>query len=162
VKETAMSAVPHPFDVVITTNSGYPLDINLYQTVKGMSAAAQIIQPGGDIIVFSECPDGIPKHGCYGELLARADSADDLLRQIHTAEAPIPDQWQAQVQAKILKQADLHLYSENLTDAQITSCLLQPFRNFDKLLGEITAKKGKDISICVMPRGPLCVPYCDA
>ena len=47
VKTTAMRAVPPPFDVVLTTNSGYPLDQNLYQAVKGMSAAAQIVKPGG-------------------------------------------------------------------------------------------------------------------
>ena len=48
VKETAMYAVDEPFDIVLTTNSGYPLDQNLYQTVKGMSAAAQIVKQGGD------------------------------------------------------------------------------------------------------------------
>ncbi len=46
VKQTAMLPVPHPFDIVITTNSGYPLDLNLYQSVKGMSAASQIVRPG--------------------------------------------------------------------------------------------------------------------
>ena len=45
-KDTAMRAVPSPFDVVLTTNSGYPLDQNLYQAVKGMSAAAKIVKPG--------------------------------------------------------------------------------------------------------------------
>src|SRR6185436_17258321 len=47
VKDTAMRGVPRPFDVVLTTNSGYPLDQNLYQAVKGMSAAAKIVKPGG-------------------------------------------------------------------------------------------------------------------
>jgi len=51
VRQTAMQPVPSPFDIVITSNSGYPLDLNLYQAVKGMSAAAQIVRPGGDIIV---------------------------------------------------------------------------------------------------------------
>ncbi len=50
VKESAMYAVDRPFDVVVTTNSGYPLDQNLYQTVKGMSAAAQIVRQGGAIV----------------------------------------------------------------------------------------------------------------
>src|SRR5678816_1954117 len=50
-KSNAMRQVPSPFDVVLTTNSGYPLDQNLYQAVKGMSAAAQIVKPGGVIAV---------------------------------------------------------------------------------------------------------------
>ena len=55
--------VEAPFDVVVTTNSGYPLDQNLYQSVKGMSAAACIVKPGGTIICAAECRDGIPDHG---------------------------------------------------------------------------------------------------
>ena len=70
VRQTAMRAVPAPFDVVLTTNSGFPLDQNLYQAVKGMSAAAQVVQPGGTIVCAAECRDGFPDHGSYRE---RAD-----------------------------------------------------------------------------------------
>ena len=60
-KDTAMRAVPAPFDVVLTTNSGYPLDQNLYQAVKGMSAAAKIVKPAGTIVCAAECRDGLPE-----------------------------------------------------------------------------------------------------
>ena len=66
--------VPPPFDVVLTTNSGYPLDQNLYQAVKGMSAAAKIVKPGGTIVCAAECRDGLPNHGSYGAVLASAAS----------------------------------------------------------------------------------------
>ena len=56
-KQTAMREVPHKYDIVITTNSGYPLDMNLYQSVKGMSAAHQIIKNNGIMICATEsCP----------------------------------------------------------------------------------------------------------
>ena len=55
--------VAAPFDIVVTTNSGYPLDQNLYQAVKGMSAAACIVKPGGTIICAAECRDGFPTMG---------------------------------------------------------------------------------------------------
>ena len=54
-----MRGVPAPFDVVLTSNSGYPLDQNLYQAVKGMSAAARVVKPGGTIICAAECRDGL-------------------------------------------------------------------------------------------------------
>ena len=66
---------PRPFDIVITTNSGYPLDQNLYQAVKGMSAAAEIVRPGGTIICAAECRDGLPDHGSYGQAAARGPLA---------------------------------------------------------------------------------------
>ncbi|MFQ5352103.1 MAG: nickel-dependent lactate racemase, partial [Candidatus Binatia bacterium] len=61
----AMRAIDSPFDVVVTTNSGFPLDQNLYQAVKGISAAAQAVKDGGVIICAAECRDGLPDHGPY-------------------------------------------------------------------------------------------------
>ena len=69
--QTAMVGVEAPYDVVVTTNSGWPLDQNLYQSVKGLSAAAQIVRQGGTIVLASECADGLPEHGRYGGLLRR-------------------------------------------------------------------------------------------
>ena len=70
----AMRPVPAPFDVVVTTNAGFPLDQNLYQSVKGMSAAFQVTRPGGVIVCAAECRDGFPDHGSYREVLASASS----------------------------------------------------------------------------------------
>src|SRR4029079_19034106 len=56
----AMRAVEAPFDVVLTTNSGFPSDQNLYQAVKGMSATAKVVKPGGTIVCAAECRDGLP------------------------------------------------------------------------------------------------------
>ena len=58
-----------PFPIVVTTNGGYPLDQNLYQAVKGMSAAAQIVADGGYISAASRCNDGFPAHGNFRKLL---------------------------------------------------------------------------------------------
>ncbi len=64
-----MRPVNSPYDLVVTTNSGFPLDMNLYQAVKGMSAAEQIVRQGGTILMASECSDGVPDHGNFRELL---------------------------------------------------------------------------------------------
>src|SRR5262249_59355559 len=66
---TAMVPVDRPYGIVVSTNSGYPLDQNLYQTVKGMSAAAQIVSHGGAIVMASEGSDGLPEHRRDGDLL---------------------------------------------------------------------------------------------
>ena len=79
VRDSAMVAVPEPFDAVVTTNSGYPLDQNLYQTVKGMQAAKGIVRSGGAIIMAAGCEDGLPDHGRYAELLAEAGSPEAVL-----------------------------------------------------------------------------------
>ncbi len=159
VKSTAMVAVQQPFDIVITTNSGYPLDLNLYQAVKGMSAAAQIVKPGGTIIVAAECWDGIPEHGLYGKLLRQAKDPQDLLDTICSPGFQEQDQWQAQIQAQILQKADVFVYSDHLTDEQIRSALLKPCRSIETTVSELLEKYGPVARICVLPEGPQTIPY---
>src|SRR5205823_1821356 len=89
-RKNAMRAVDRPFDVVVTTNSGYPLDQNLYQAVKGMSAAAKIVKNDGTIICAAECRDGIPDHGAYGQVLASQPSPRELLKMITSPEYSRP------------------------------------------------------------------------
>ena len=69
VKASSMAAVGQTYPFVITSNSGYPLDQNLYQAVKGISAAARITSDGGTILAASECSDGVPDHGKFAELM---------------------------------------------------------------------------------------------
>ena len=82
-KESVMCPVEVPFDVVLTTNSGYPLDQNLYQAVKGMSAAAKVVKSGGTIVCAAECRDGLPAHGSYGQVLASRPTPSALLEMIN-------------------------------------------------------------------------------
>lgn len=159
VKENAMVPVKKPYDIVITSNSGYPLDLNLYQCVKGMSAAAQVVKESGTIIVAGDCWDGIPDHGDYGKLLLRADSAEELLEIVRAPGFMRQDMWQAQVHAQICQKADVYLYSENLTDKQIEAALLKPCRDIDATVHELLQEYGRDASICVLPEGPQTIPY---
>lgn len=84
------------FDVVIASNSGYPLDQNLYQTVKGMSAASKIVKEDGNIIMVSECADGFPDHGKFAEIFKMADTPQGILELIHDPNFKEMDQWQVQ------------------------------------------------------------------
>jgi nickel-dependent lactate racemase len=159
VKETAMVPVPEPFDIVITTNSGYPLDLNLYQSVKGMSAAAQVVRESGAIIIAADCWDGIPDHGLYSQLLREADSPQTLLDTICTPGFLKQDQWQAQIQAQIQLKADVYVYTDNLTDEQIQIALLKPCHSIETTVTELLHKYGPQAKICVLPEGPQTIPY---
>ena len=157
-REHAMIAIPEAFDIVITTNSGYPLDMNLYQAVKGMSAAEQVVKPGGTIIVASECSDGVPDHGLYGQLLREADSPEALFDGIINASENRQDQWQAQIQARIQKKADVYVYSDYLSDDQIAQALLKPCRDIPALVASLQ-QENPGARIGVIPDGPQTIPY---
>ncbi|MEK3889565.1 nickel-dependent lactate racemase [Bacillus sp. FSL K6-3431] len=160
-KEHAMTKCEERFDVVITSNSGYPLDQNLYQAVKGMSAAHKIVKQGGTIIVASECSDGLPDHGNYGDILQLASSPQEILDLINDPNFKKFDQWQVQKQAVVQVWADVYVYSL-LTDEQVTQAMLKPSHNIEETLEKLKEKYGENMTIAVLPLGPLTIPYVDS
>jgi nickel-dependent lactate racemase len=159
VKDITMVPLPHSYDIVITTNSGYPLDLNLYQAIKGVSAGAKIVSKGGSIIIAAECWDGIPDHGLYKQLLQEADSPRELLDSIQSSKETRRDQWQAQIQVQVQLRSDVYVHTNNLTDAQIESMLLKPCRSIEDTVKTLIEKYGNQARICVMPEGPQTIPY---
>lgn len=159
VKKTAMASVDEPFDIVITSNSGYPLDLNLYQSVKGMSAAAQIVKQGGSILIAAECWDGIPDHGPYGKLLREAKSLEQLLAKIREPGYMEGDMWQAQIHALICQKANVYFYSDGLDSDTIEGAMLHPCDNIETTVAELLKKYGQNARICVLPEGPQTIPF---
>jgi len=158
VRDSAMYAVDQPFDIVVTTNSGYPLDQNLYQTIKGLSAAALIVKQGGAIISTSECCDGVPDHGNYAKILQMRDTPQELLDLITDPSFSMFDQWQVQVQAIIQLKADCHLHSK-LDDATVRKAKLKPTADPGRTLAELVERCGPGARVAVLPYGPLTIPY---
>lgn len=159
VKDSAMVGVDHPYDIVVTTNSGYPLDQNLYQCVKGMSAAAQIVRPGGAIILAGACEDGLPNHGLYAQLLRDAGSPQGVLDMLAQPGFSAQDQWQVQIQALIQLKATVYVYSNGLSDEQIRGALFEPCRDMTGLVDRLLIKYGPQARIAVLPEGPQTVAY---
>jgi len=159
VAETAMRAVPAPFDVVVTTNSGYPLDQNLYQAVKGMSAAAKIVKPGGTIICAAECRDGLPSHGSYGAVLASQPDPRGLLAMINAPGYSVPDQWPAQIQAQIQARAQVLVKTCGLTPPEVRAAHFAPIEDVSRAVREAMERAGPAATLCVLPQGPQTIPY---
>ena len=159
VRESAMVPVKKLYDIVITTNSGYPLDLNVYQTVKGMSAAAQVVKEGGHIIVAAECWDGIPSGSDYEKILLSVSSPGELMRYIRENEGSLKDTWQIYFQALIQQKAHVYLYSDKLDRGTIKKTLLDPVTDIAGLTEEIARKTGPGTTICVLPEGPQTIPY---
>jgi nickel-dependent lactate racemase len=157
VRSQSMVKVDAPFDVVVTSNSGYPLDQNLYQGAKGMRAAAQIVRPGGAILLAAACEDGLPDNSSYARLLERAGSLQgiwDMLAEPGFAEM---DQWGVQIQAMIQQKADVYVYSGGLSAEQIRQALLLPCLDLPLALKTLPAQYGR--RMCILPEGPQVIAY---
>ena len=158
-KSIAMQPVEEPFDVVVTTNSGYPLDMNLYQAVKGMSAAAQVVKRGGTIICAAECSDGVPEHGEYSRLLKSRNSPGELLDMICAAGHNVHDQWQVQIQAQIQLKANVLVKTEFLSDDEVREAHLEPVDDVERAMRSALEAAGPNTRLCVIPEGPQTIPY---
>ncbi len=158
-KSTAMTPVDEPFDVVVTTNSGYPLDLNLYQAVKGMSAAAQVVKEGGTIICAAECSDGVPDHGEYKKMLGERETPAELLEMIMSNGHDRHDQWQVQLQAQIQLKAEVLLKSDYLSDETVRAAHLEPIHDVGQAVLDALDKHGPGSRVCVIPQGPQTIPY---
>lgn len=158
VGATAMAPCEHRFAMVITTNGGYPLDQNLYQSVKGMSAAAQIVEPGGLIVMAAKCEDGLPAHGNFAPLLFGAASPQQLLDTISEPGYRRNDQWEAQKLASILVEARVALFSD-LLPHEVERAHMEPIDELDRFLAENLRRPWADAPVAVLPEGPRTIPY---
>lgn len=158
VLQQAMQAVDEPFDIVITSNNGYPLDQNLYQSVKGMTAAAQIVRQGGAIVMLAECRDGLPDHGSYKTILQMRETPLALLKMINGPTFQMHDQWQVQKQALVQLQADVYLHS-SLPANVVQAAKLIPAPDVQATIEQLLVRYGANARIAVLPEGPLMVPY---
>jgi nickel-dependent lactate racemase len=161
VRAVSMRPVGHRFDIVLTSNAGYPLDQNLYQAVKGMSAAATVVKPGGLILCAAECRDGFPDHGSFRAELAAAATPADLLAAIGRRQRTVPDQWQVQVLARLLGTARIGVYSDYLDEAALRAAHLFRVEDIAGAVADEVRRIGSEATVCVLPEGPQTIPYLD-
>jgi nickel-dependent lactate racemase len=158
VRKSAMQKFDAPFDIVVTTNSGYPLDLNLYQGVKGMSAGARVVKEGGTLILAAECREGVPANSPLDQLLRSASGPEGILAMLNTPGFVRPEQWQAHIQALVQRKANVLVYS-SLSDDVVRAAHLTPCRDISGTVNGILEKNRNGARIAVLPQGPLTIPY---
>lgn len=161
VRKSAMQKVTAPFDVVVTTNSGYPLDLNLYQGVKGMSAGARILKPGGTLILAAECREGVPEGSPFEKLLLESACPEQLLERLQIPGFSHPEQWQSQIQALIQRRAKVLLHS-SIPDEIVRKAHLTPCHDIGAEVRQLLAAAGPESCVAVLPQGPLTIPYLES
>ena len=159
-RRQALVELDAPFDIVVATNGGYPADLNLYQSVKGIAAAARAVRPGGHVILAAECAEGVG-HGGYGELLAAHGDHRALLAALQGGQPTIEDQWQAQIQALALERASVWLHS-SLGEAETRAAHLRHCPDVSatvaRLAAEIEARTGRPARVGALPYGQQATP----
>ncbi len=154
VERTAVQRVEGRFEVVLSTNAGFPLDRNLYQAVKGMAAAERVVTDGGTVVMAAACLDGLPAGGAFARLLAAAADRDELADGTGASEA---DRWQVQVLGRVLRRAEVWLHTDGLDDDEVSAAHLRPVADVTDAVAEALAAAGTRARLGVLPQGPLTV-----
>jgi len=142
----------------VTSNSGAPLDLNLYQGVKGLSAGARVVKEGGLLILACECREGIPSGSHFERLLQSASGPDELLRRLPRTGPALADQWQAQILALIQQKAEVRVHSTLPAEA-LEACHLRPCPDIGAAVTGRLRQLGPTARVAVLPQGPLTIPY---
>jgi len=146
-------------DIVITTNGGYPLDMNVYQSVKGMTAAEAVCRKGGVIIMAAGCSDG---HGgeSFFKALSEAASPEAILTEAlkRPRNATVPDQWQYQILARILKDYKVIMYAPECPQEMLRAMKLDTAATPEDALEKAFARCGGNAKVAVIPEGVSVIP----
>ena len=142
-----------PADIVISSNNGYPLDQNIYQAVKGMTAAEATCRDGGVIIMTARCNDG---HGgeSFMQTMTQNLTPREILAQIEATprESTVPDQWESQILARILSRFHVVLISE--ADPNLVRAMkMHPAASLPEALQLAQQLLGRAAPITVIPEG---------
>ena len=145
-----------PLDFIVTSNSGAPLDCNLYQTVKGITGAAPVIKPGGEILIASACSEGAGSPE-YIEILKMVDSPQNFIKRLLAREFFIPDQWCAQETYQVMLEHPVWLYSDGLSAEEIENYHMKPVKSLETAISELLRRHGQKARWAVVPDGPLLI-----
>lgn len=141
-------------DIAITTNGGYPLDQNIYQAVKGMTAAEATNKQNGTIIIVAGCRDGHGGDGFYHNIADVADPQEFLDKAINTPRLEtVPDQWTSQILARILVNHHVIVVSDLVEPSLITNMHMELATSIDDALASAFNREGTAAQVTVIPDG---------
>ena len=145
--------VSEPVDIVITTSAGFPLDTTFYQAIKGLTAVLPIIKQGGTIILAAECSEGLGSEE-FSQLVRETKDMDKFMQDIMRDDYFVVDQWQFEEFAKVLRKAEVYLYSAGITDEDKEKMLTTSIDSIEDGIAKTLKKHGESASIAVIPKGP--------
>ncbi|MBW2030326.1 MAG: nickel-dependent lactate racemase [Deltaproteobacteria bacterium] len=158
MRKYAEVTVPRKFKVVITTSAGYPLDRTYYQTVKGMVGVIDILEPGGTIIIASECSEGMgSKEFVEAQRLLCRVGPDEFMSILHGRHKALIDEWQTEMLVKALRVGKIQLYTTKLGKDDLKDVYVEPIPSIEEALAQHIKTQGLS-EIAVVPEGPYVIP----
>jgi len=152
LEATSLERLPEPADVVITSAAGYPLDLTLYQTIKGITAAAHLVKTGGRILVVAECAEGVGSPE-FARRLEGLGDFESFLEEIQTSEVEV-DQWQLEKLALTGVKHELYFYAPGVTKRQLGCAGERAYEKPNEAIAAVLSGLPPDARVVLVPEGP--------
>lgn len=152
VSEVMLEELDSPVDAVLTTCAGYPLDLTLYQAVKGVTAASHIVREGGRILICAECTEGAGAPE-FERMIKAFTSPQAFLDAVQQAPVEV-DQWQLEKLALVLSTKQVLFLTPGVPEEFHASMWGPVFTDFDAAMGALVDGLPDDAKIAVIPEGP--------
>ena len=158
VREVTQIASPRKFSTIVTSSAGYPLDKTYYQTIKGMVTPLDILEPGGTLIIASECSEGFGSAE-FREAQARLVELgpERFLATLTAKNLAEIDEWQTEMQLKSMRLGRVELYTTGLSGDDRTLTGVHMIDDIGKAIERSIAHSG-DRAVAIIPEGPYVVP----
>lgn len=158
MRRHAEVSLPRRFKTVVTSAAGYPLDKTFYQSIKGMVGVLDILEPGGTIIIASECSEGMgsPEFvGAQGDLCRLGP--DRFMAEVLERNLAQIDEWQTQMLVKALRVGRIQLFTTGLKPDDLAHIYVTPVESVEQATLE-SVKTHQDPHVAVVPEGPYVIP----
>ena len=161
MRKYAEVRIPRRFKTIVTTSAGYPLDKTYYQTIKGMVGVVDVLEPGGNIIIASECSEGMgSREFVEAQRLLCKLGPERFLATLETREQARIDEWQTEMLVKALKVGRVQLYTTGLDATARKDIYVEPVASIAEAV-RASMQVQDDNDIAVVPEGPYVIPLFD-
>jgi nickel-dependent lactate racemase len=157
VEDIVKVPVDEPYDVVITSSAGYPLDTTFYQAVKGLTGCLPIVKQGGTIIMAASLSEGIGSHELQS-IFREITSLDTFVERILGKDYFVMDQWQVEELAKVRRKAKVKVVSDGLNADVLSRLFVEPAATVESALAASLDEYGPKARAAVIPKGPYVLP----
>jgi len=160
-REVVSARIAEPFDVVVTTSAGYPLDTTFYQAIKGLTGALPAVKPGGTIILVAAMAQGIGGRE-FTQLCMDTPDLDTFMERLLGPDFYVTDQWQLEEMVRAARKADIWVYTTGVPKDSLRQLFVRPVDTVEAGIEAAMTKHGPNATLALIPEGPYVLPVCDS
>ena len=151
--------LPRRFKTIVTSSAGYPLDKTYYQTVKGMVTPLDILEPGGTLIMASECSEGLGSPEFRDSQRRLVDLGPDaFLGTLMQKKLADVDEWETEMQLKPMRRGHVELYTTGLSPDERQLTGVEQIGSVESAIAAAVQRSGVP-NVAIIPEGPYVVPF---